>query len=321
MAVDARDGAPAHGVGAVGQGAREGDAQFGRVAGDALRRRGARDGGAGRVEELDRRKTGVGWFGEREDELARRRGKRRAGGRLRAGEQGVGARGRRRGAEARESQCDEGRHDSESEERTAHDGRRGLARSAGRCCDGPCPASGALPPGACSGRGRRGAGRPLGDRPRVAPPRARVRLSRLPSAAAAPALAQVSTDGRVRQQRHLAGALDGDGDLTLVTTAGAGHATRLDLAALADAATQRVQVFVVDADDLVFAEMAVTTSRGIERTTPLSVGTWFAFGARHVRFPSAELVCNKKRCRRDRSRRRGRRGDDLRRQRRPPRRR
>ena len=120
VAIDARDGAPVHGIGAVGQRARQGDTQFGRMAGDALRRRGAGDDGAGRVEELDRRQTRVGSFGEREDELVRRPGERCTGGGSRAGEQGVGARRRRRERQGRR-QGDDGRHDSEREERTAHD--------------------------------------------------------------------------------------------------------------------------------------------------------------------------------------------------------
>src|SRR4051794_15008729 len=59
--------------------------------------------------------------------------------------------------------------------------------------------------------------------------------------------------GGVGEQRELAGALDGAGDLALVAAAGAGDATRADLAALGDEAPQRPDVLIVDLGDLVAA--------------------------------------------------------------------
>src|SRR5262245_50551545 len=62
--------------------------------------------------------------------------------------------------------------------------------------------------------------------------------------------------GGVRQQRQLAGALDGGRDLVLMTTAGARDAARADLAALGDEAAQARHVLVVDELDLVLAVRA-----------------------------------------------------------------
>src|SRR5439155_9198737 len=60
----------------------------------------------------------------------------------------------------------------------------------------------------------------------------------------------------VRQQRHLACALDRDRDLALVPAARAGDPAVADLALLGDVAAQLVDVLVVDLVDLVLAEEA-----------------------------------------------------------------
>src|SRR5713101_3674699 len=73
--------------------------------------------------------------------------------------------------------------------------------------------------------------------------------------AAAP-LAVVAALGDVRQERHLTGALDRDGDLALVTAAGAADPARADLAALGDVAAKLADVLVVDLGDLGLAEEA-----------------------------------------------------------------
>jgi hypothetical protein len=74
--------------------------------------------------------------------------------------------------------------------------------------------------------------------------------------------------------------------------AGARDAWRLYFAAFADAAAQRDQILVIDLDDLVLAEVTIATPGRVERTAPLSVGTRFAFGARHDVFLSAlSLAC------------------------------
>ena len=62
----------------------------------------------------------------------------------------------------------------------------------------------------------------------------------------------------VGQERHLARALDRDGDLALVAPAGAGDAALADLALLRDVAAELVDVLVVDLLDLVLAEEAAT---------------------------------------------------------------
>jgi len=62
-----------------------------------------------------------------------------------------------------------------------------------------------------------------------------------------------------------------------MTTAGSRDPPRLDLAAFAHAASQRVEVLVVDGDDLVLAEVTVPPPRGVDWSTSLSVGTWFTF--------------------------------------------
>src|SRR4029453_13038013 len=52
--------------------------------------------------------------------------------------------------------------------------------------------------------------------------------------------------GGVRQQRHLASVLDGDGDATLFLNRESGHPTRPDLAPLGDELPERCNVLVVN---------------------------------------------------------------------------
>ena len=59
---------------------------------------------------------------------------------------------------------------------------------------------------------------------------------------------------RERQQSHVAGPLQGDGQHALVAGAGAGLAARLDLAAVGNVAAQLARVLVVDLVNLVDAE-------------------------------------------------------------------
>src|SRR5665648_122075 len=103
------------------------------------------------------------------------------------------------------------------------------------------------------------------------------------------ALLQALALGDVRDERHLAGALDGRGELALMAPAGAGDARRLDLASVADEAAQRGEVLVIDLVDLLFAEVAEATAGGIEGTAPLLVGSRPGFGARHALFLSRPL--------------------------------
>jgi hypothetical protein len=63
--------------------------------------------------------------------------------------------------------------------------------------------------------------------------------------------------GDVRQERHLARALDRLRDLNLVSPAGAGDAPAPDLPLLRDVAAELGDVLVVDVRDLVLAEEAV----------------------------------------------------------------
>src|SRR4051794_7949759 len=65
-----------------------------------------------------------------------------------------------------------------------------------------------------------------------------------------------ATGGRVGQQRHLAGVLDGDGDVTLVLDAVPGHPTSADLAAVGDELAEQRGVLVVDTGRLLLAELA-----------------------------------------------------------------
>ena len=60
----------------------------------------------------------------------------------------------------------------------------------------------------------------------------------------------------VGQQSHVAGALDGDLNLSLVLSAGTGHTAGQDLAALADELAELVGILIVDKSDLVCTEDA-----------------------------------------------------------------
>src|SRR5271170_3880634 len=60
----------------------------------------------------------------------------------------------------------------------------------------------------------------------------------------------------IRQQRQLARALDGAGDLALMAPAGAGDPPRADLALLGDELLKRADVLVVDLLDLVATVLA-----------------------------------------------------------------
>src|SRR5829696_3962886 len=75
-----------------------------------------------------------------------------------------------------------------------------------------------------------------------------------PRAAALVAVLAVVAD--VGQQRDLAGALDGRGDLVLMATAGARDAARADLAAIGHVLLEGRDVLVVDLVDLVAAVAA-----------------------------------------------------------------
>src|SRR5271157_1211201 len=65
----------------------------------------------------------------------------------------------------------------------------------------------------------------------------------------------------VRQESHFAGALDGHRDLALMTAAGAGYATRADLAFFGDEALEDRVGLVVDVLDLLYAVVAVAAAR------------------------------------------------------------
>src|SRR4029453_963515 len=69
-------------------------------------------------------------------------------------------------------------------------------------------------------------------------------------------MARAPSGGGVRQQRHLARALYGDGDLPLVAPAGAGDPAGADFPLLGDEPPELVRVLVVDLVDLVAAELA-----------------------------------------------------------------
>src|SRR5688500_12035767 len=72
--------------------------------------------------------------------------------------------------------------------------------------------------------------------------------------------------GCVREQGHVAGALQGDRQLALVAGAGAGLAARLDLGPLREVAAEAVDLLVVDERGLVGAERAdlAATSVAVE---------------------------------------------------------
>jgi hypothetical protein len=85
---------------------------------------------------------------------------------------------------------------------------------------------------------------------------------------------------RVREQGHVAGALDGDGDDSLVLLARACLAARLDLAAVADEHAQPGDVLIVDASHVIGAEAAdlaaaAKASRGTAVAVALgAIPTW-----------------------------------------------
>jgi hypothetical protein len=69
--------------------------------------------------------------------------------------------------------------------------------------------------------------------------------------------------GGVRQQRDVARPLQGNGERPLVTSAGAGLAAGLDLAALREVAAQSGDVLVVDVADLIDAERTDFSTRRV----------------------------------------------------------
>ena len=77
---------------------------------------------------------------------------------------------------------------------------------------------------------------------------------------AAVAAAAHSGDG-VGHQSHLASTLDSVRDVALMLGAGTRHATRLDLATISNIFTQHLSVFVIDILNVVFAELAILTTR------------------------------------------------------------
>src|SRR3954453_14546208 len=107
----------------------------------------------------------------------------------------------------------------------------------------------AKPPG-------RGPGPPRPPPPRRPPPRLALPVAVAVPAAAALAALALRRVAHVRKQRDLTRALDRQGDLVLVATAGAGDPARADLAALGDEPAKRADVLVVDVLDLVLAEQA-----------------------------------------------------------------
>src|SRR5256714_3410187 len=110
-------------------------------------------------------------------------------------------------------------------------------------------------------------------------------LSRITSTPASPRV------GDVREERHLARALDGDRDLPLVAAAGAGDAARADLPLLRDVAAELVVVLVVDLFDLVLAEeAALPAGRAPRRRRPLAPGLVAVFQLRHRRLPERDVV-------------------------------
>src|SRR5215212_6252429 len=99
--------------------------------------------------------------------------------------------------------------------------------------------------------------------------------------AVAPALvAAVSAD--VREQRELAGALDGRGDLVLVPAARARDAARADLAAVRDELAQRRDVLVVDELHLVTAVLARLAAAAAGPSLPVTPARRPAALLRHL---------------------------------------
>src|SRR5262245_21604804 len=70
------------------------------------------------------------------------------------------------------------------------------------------------------------------------------------------ALLPVRSAGRVRQQRGVASALDGDGEVPLVLRAGSGRAARHDAPALAHEGLENLGPLVVERQRLLGAETA-----------------------------------------------------------------
>jgi hypothetical protein len=77
---------------------------------------------------------------------------------------------------------------------------------------------------------------------------------------------------RVRQQRELTRANDGDAQSALMLRARAGNPPRQHLAALGDKAAQQLDVLVVDVVDLVRAELADLAAPEKAAATTLSAG-------------------------------------------------
>jgi hypothetical protein len=82
---------------------------------------------------------------------------------------------------------------------------------------------------------------------------------------------------REGQERHVARALEGDGQHPLVSRTRAGLTTRLDLASVGDVATQARRLLVIDLLDLVDAESADTTpAEAATATTATAPGAFAA---------------------------------------------
>src|SRR4051812_48527277 len=81
---------------------------------------------------------------------------------------------------------------------------------------------------------------------------------------------------RVREQRDVAGSLEGGGELALVAGAGAGLPSRLDLGPLREVAPEAVYLLVVNQDRLVGAERAnlPATSVAVEVVALARSGGW-----------------------------------------------
>src|SRR6188768_2865127 len=83
---------------------------------------------------------------------------------------------------------------------------------------------------------------------------------------------------RVRQQRELTCANDGDAQRALMLRARAGNPPRQHLAALGDEAAQQLDVLVVDVVDLVRAELAdfTTAEKAAATTLVAALGVFVA---------------------------------------------
>jgi hypothetical protein len=85
--------------------------------------------------------------------------------------------------------------------------------------------------------------------------------------------------GRVRKERDVSGALEGDRQLALVAGARAGLASRLDLRSLGQVTAEAVDLLVVDLNGLVGAERADLATASIAVEVVALLGT---DGGRHV---------------------------------------